>query len=141
MFRKIDESFWASPQISVADVATAAAEGVRLVVNNRPDGEDSSQPQGAEIEAAARAAGLDYVAIPVTMAGFSAPQLDALAEAISGDGPVLAYCRSGTRSTLLWALTRARLGDDPDGLTAKAAASGYDLAPVRAMMDALGGRG
>lgn len=55
----------------------------------------------------------------------------------AGEGKILAYCRSGTRSTLLWALTRARAGDDADALSAQATAAGYDLGPVRQIMDAL----
>ena len=113
MFRKIDDQFLASPQIAVGDIAEAKAMGVTTIINNRPDGEEPSEPQGAEIEAAAQAAGLGYVAIPVTHAGFSGPQIAVMADTLAtAPGPVLAYCRSGTRSTLLWALARAQLGDD-----------------------------
>jgi uncharacterized protein (TIGR01244 family) len=77
----------------------------------------------------------------VTHAGFSHPQVAKLAEALeNANGRVLAYCRSGTRSTLLWALARASLGDDPDTLTAAAASAGYDVGPVRPAMDALAAR-
>lgn len=139
MFRTIDTHFLAAPQISADDVATAAGMGVKLIVNNRPDGEEPGAPQGDEIAAAAAAHGIAYVAIPVTHAGFSHPQIDALAAAMeqAGDGSILAYCRSGTRSTNLWALTRARLGDDVDQLCAKAAAQGYDLSAIRPTLDAL----
>jgi uncharacterized protein (TIGR01244 family) len=112
--------------------------GVALIVNNRPDDEEPGQLTGAEIEAAARGAGLGYVAIPVTHAGFSMPQVQAMADALAGaEGPVLAYCRSGTRSTLLWALSEAMRGADPEDLARAAAQAGYDLKPVRAAMDAL----
>ena len=141
MFRTLDEAILVDGQITPQDVAEAARQGVTLVVNNRPDDEQPGQPAGAEIASAARAAGLDYVAIPVTHAGFAMPQVDAMAEALgSAEGKVLAFCRSGTRSTLLWALARAKAGDDPDVLATKAAAAGYDLSPVRAAMDALAGR-
>ena len=140
-FRTIDQQFFAAPQISVDDVALAAAQGIVLIVNNRPDGEDPGAPQGAAIAAAAAAHGVRYVAIPVTHAGFSHAQIDALAAAMAeSDGPVLAYCRSGTRSTNLWALTRAKLGDAPDDVCTKAASVGYDLAAIRPMLDALAGR-
>lgn len=140
MFHKIDEQFFAAPQIAVADVARAAADGITLIVNNRPDGEDADAPQGDAIAAAAAAAGIGYIAIPVTHAGFSHAQIAALDAAMaSASGPVLAYCRSGTRSTNLWALTRARAGDAPDMLTAKAGDAGYDLTTLRPMMDALAG--
>lgn len=138
MFRRLTETVHASPQIGLDELAAAAAQGVKLVINNRPEGESDDQTPGAEIEAAARAAGMDYVAIPVTHAGFSEWQVKAMAEALAGaQGPVLAYCRSGTRSTLLWALAEAGRGTNPDQLAAQAAGAGYDLTPVRAMMDML----
>ena len=138
MFRQLTETVWASPQIGLDEVAEAAAQGITLIINNRPEGESDDQVSGAEIEATARAAGLAYVAIPVTHAGFSEPQVAAMASALAGaDGGVLAYCRSGTRSTLLWALAEARGGADGDALAAQAAQAGYDLGPVRALMDML----
>jgi uncharacterized protein (TIGR01244 family) len=141
MFRKLDARVSASPQIGLAEVAAAAGQGVRLIVNNRPEDESDDQTPGAQIEAAARAAGMDYVAIPVTHSGFSEAQVTAMAAALAGtDGPVLAYCRSGTRSTLLWALAEASRGASPDDLCAKAANAGYDLSPIRAMLDMLSAR-
>jgi uncharacterized protein (TIGR01244 family) len=77
----------------------------------------------------------------VTHAGFAEWQVTAMAEALdSAEGKVLAYCRSGTRSTLLWALARASRGDHPAVLTEQAADAGYDLTPVAAMMDMVRGR-
>ncbi|ODU19695.1 MAG: TIGR01244 family protein [Sphingomonas sp. SCN 67-18] len=141
MFRRLDESILVSPQISLDQLAEAAAGGVTLVINNRPDGEDAGQPDGRAIADAAARAGMAYLAIPVTHAGFSGNQVEAMVAALDGaTGPVLAYCRSGTRSTLLWALARARMGDRPDDLAAKAAGAGYDLTPIRPMLDALAGR-
>lgn len=138
MFRQLTERVLASPQIGPEEVAEAAARGVALIINNRPDGESPDQMPGAEIEAAARAAGMDYVAIPVTHAGFSEPQVKAMAAALaSTEAPILAYCRSGTRSTLLWALARASEGESPQALADAAAAAGYDVTPVRALLDML----
>jgi uncharacterized protein (TIGR01244 family) len=138
MFRKVTEKFYASPQIEAGDIGEAAQLGVRLVINNRPEGESDDQTSGPEIEAAARAAGMDYVAIPVNHAGFSETQVSAMAEALArSEGPVLAYCRSGTRSTLLWALAEASRGSNPQKLAANAAGAGYDVSPVRAMIDML----
>lgn len=139
MFRKIDTNILTAPQISVADVALAKAQGVVMIINNRPDGEDTSAPQGAQIAAAAKDAGIEYLAIPVTHAGFSRPQIDAMNAALdrAGDGKVLAYCRSGTRSTLLWALARADKGESVRIITAKAADAGYDVSPIAMMLDAL----
>ncbi|MEC9066534.1 TIGR01244 family sulfur transferase [Pelagerythrobacter marinus] len=140
-FRRLSETVFASPQITPDDIAAAREAGVTLVINNRPDGEAEDQPPGARIEAAAREAGMDYRAIPVGGAGFGEPQVEAMAEALeSAQGAVLAYCRSGTRSTLLWSLAQARAGRDPEEIAAAAQAAGYDVAPVRPAIDMLAAR-
>jgi len=141
-FRQLTDMVFVSPQIAPDDIHAARDLGVVLIVNNRPEGESDDQTAGAEIEAAARAAGLDYVAIPVTHAGFSGPQVTAMRQALDAakGAPVLAYCRSGTRSTLLWALAEASNGADPDELSATAAAAGYDLSPIRALLEILASR-
>ena len=91
--------------------------------------------------AAAAAAGLNYVEIPVGHAGFSEPQVDAMIAALEqAEGPILAYCRSGTRSTLLWALAQAKQGENPDAIARAAMQAGYDISPVRAMVDMLAAR-
>jgi uncharacterized protein (TIGR01244 family) len=138
MFRTLTDQIFVAPQIDQGAVAEARDLGVRLIVNNRPEGESDDQTPGGEIEAAARAAGMDYIAIPVTHSGFSQPQVEAMVAALKGaEGKVLAYCRSGTRSTLLWALAESAQGGDPDALTNIAAKAGYDVSPVRPLMDML----
>lgn len=140
-FRKLTENILVSPQITIADVAAGAADGVSLIVNNRPDGEEPQAPQGDEIAAAAAAAGINYVAIPIGHAGFSEPQVNAMIDAMEqAEGPILAYCRSGTRSTLLWALAAAKQGENPDTIARIAAQAGYDVSPIRAMIDMLTAR-
>ena len=137
-FRKLSDTMFASPQIGLDDVATARDLGIALIVNNRPEGESPDQVPGEEIEAAARDLGIAYLAIPITHAGFSHPQVSAMVEAMqSAVGPVLGYCRSGTRSTLLWALARASMGEDPAALADAAANAGYDVGAIRPAMDAL----
>lgn len=141
MIRTIDESISVAPQILPEQVADLAAAGFVGIINNRPDAEEGGQPEGSAIAAAAKAAGLTYVAIPVTHAGFSAPQVEAMAAALaSAKGPVLAYCRSGTRSCNLWALASASLGGEPEALTVKAAGAGYDISGIRPLLDALSSR-
>lgn len=141
MFKKLTDDILVAPQISLEAVAEAKAQGVTLIINNRPEDESADQTPGPDIEAAARAAGLDYIAIPVTHAGFAEWQVTAMADALDGaEGKVLAYCRSGTRSTLLWALAQASKGKHPAVLAEQAADAGYDLAPITAMMDMLRGR-
>jgi uncharacterized protein (TIGR01244 family) len=138
MFRKLSDEVCASPQIGLAELAEAKAMGFTMIINNRPEDESDDQTPGAEIESAARAAGLDYCAIPVTHAGFSEGQVTAMAKALSeAKGPVLAYCRSGTRSTLLWALAKASMGANPDELASQAAQAGYDISPIRSLVDML----
>ncbi len=138
MFRSVTNDLMVSPQIGLDAVAEAKALGVTLIINNRPEGESEDQVPGADIEAAAQAAGLKYVAIPITHSGFSQPQVEAMVAALQGtEGKVLAYCRSGTRSTLLWALAESAQGGDPDSLTNMAAKAGYDVSPVRPLMDML----
>ncbi|RVQ69708.1 TIGR01244 family phosphatase [Croceicoccus ponticola] len=141
-FREIDDNLLASPQISVEDVATAKSLGVTLIINNRPDNESDDQPAGADIEAAARAAGIDYVAIPVGHAGFGLGQVEAMRDALDhANGKVLAYCRSGTRSTLLWALAEAKAGKNPSVIASKASHGGYDISPIRQMVEMLSAGG
>ncbi|AKM09270.1 TIGR01244 family sulfur transferase [Croceicoccus naphthovorans] len=141
-FRQIDDNLYASPQITVADVATAKDLGVTLIVNNRPEDESPDQTPGSEIETAAKAAGIDYVAIPITHAGFGPGQVDAMRAAIdNSEGPILAYCRSGTRSTLLWALAEAKAGKNPSVIASKAAGGGYDISPIRQMVEMLSAGG
>jgi uncharacterized protein (TIGR01244 family) len=138
MFRKLDDAVSASPQIGLDEVRAAAAQGFAMIVNNRPEDESDDQTPGEAIAAAAREAGLGYVAIPVTHAGFSEAQVRAMAAALAdAPGPVLAYCRSGTRSTLLWALAEASRGVDADALSAKASAAGYDVTSIRPMLEML----
>ena len=138
MFRSVTNDLMVSPQIGLDAVAEAKALGVTLIINNRPEGESEDQVPGADIEAAAHAAGLEYVAIPITHSGFSQPQVEAMVAALQGaEGKILAYCRSGTRSTLLWALAESAQGGDPDSLTNMAAKAGYDVSPVRPLMDML----
>jgi uncharacterized protein (TIGR01244 family) len=142
MFRQLTERVYASPQIGTDQVADAKALGVALIINNRPEGESDDQTPGPEIAAAAQAAGIDYLAIPVAPGGFSQEQVDAMREALgkAGDAPVLAYCRSGTRSTLLWALAEASAGVDLASLREAAAGAGYDLASIAPLMDRLAAR-
>src|SRR3954468_22358950 len=129
--KQLEPGVFVAGQIMPADVA---ALDVRIVINNRPDGEEPGQPASADIEAAARTAGLDYRHIPIAGA-ISADQVEAMAEALEA-GLALLFCRSGTRSTYLWALARASRGAEPETLIARAAEAGYDLRPIAAWLRA-----
>lgn len=138
-YHKLSDQFAVSPQISVADVAEAATFGFGFIVNNRPDSEQAGQPTGAEIEAAALEAGLGYLAIPIDQSGLTVEQVSALSALMVSDRPILAYCRSGTRSTMLWALASAVRGVATDEIVEAAAASGYDVRGLVQTMEQLRG--
>jgi uncharacterized protein (TIGR01244 family) len=141
MFRTIDETILVAGQIAPGDIATAAAQGVRTIINNRPDGEQAGQPTSTEMEAAAQAVGLGYVHIPVDHSGFSIEQVEAMTAALALPGPALAFCRSGTRSTYLWSLARGAAGDEPAEIAAKAANAGYDVSGLLPMIEGLRPKG
>lgn len=125
--KRINEHVSVSPQISPDDVAAIKAAGFVAIVNNRPDGEAPDQPESAQIQAAAQAAGLDYHYIPLGRDGVTPEMVAQTKSVLEGSaGPVFCYCRSGTRSTTLWALSQA--GERPAAeIIAAAANAGYDM--------------
>ncbi len=129
--RKVTDDFSVAPQITPADAAAAAQAGFTLMINNRPDGEEPDQATSAQMEAAARAAGLDYAYIPVVGRPTS-EQVEAVKAAVDqADGPVLAFCRSGTRSIVTWSIGQAMSGARSRGdLVDLGREAGYDLGPV-----------
>ena len=136
-FKRLDDTVLVAGQITVDNLARAKDAGVGCIVNNRPDGEEPGQPEGDDIARAARDLGMDYRAIPVGQGGFGMPQVEQMADAIDSGTSVLAYCRTGTRSTFLWAMAQARAGADVDAVAQAALAAGYDIAPIRTMLDML----
>ena len=116
------------------DIEALARLGVRTIVNNRPDGEDQGQLSAADARRLAEAHGLVYHHIPITAATLSRADVDAFAAALrDAPTPVVAHCRTGTRSTLLWALVRMREGADALALVAEAARHGIDIANLPAV--------
>ncbi|KAF0184637.1 MAG: hypothetical protein FD124_1928 [Alphaproteobacteria bacterium] len=137
-FRRVTDDFYVAPQIEEADVRAAAAAGFRTLVNNRPDGEQPGQLPSIASERASVEAGLDFRAIPVS--GDSTPQAVAAMQAVLQDAPrpVLAYCRSGTRSVKLWAMASVKSGAvSPEAAIEAARGAGYDLGPMAATLRAL----
>jgi len=130
-FRPVTEHFSTAPQISLADVAEAKRQGYTTLINNRPDGEAPGQPTSLEFAQAAKDAGLEYFHIPVVGAP-GRPQVEQMREAVAASkGPVLAFCRSGTRSINTWSLAEAMGGRRPVAeLVALGRAAGYDLTGV-----------
>ena len=129
--RHLDEKVIVAGQIQPAHMANIAASGVTMIVNNRPDGEEPGQPDGAAVEAAAREAGIGYRHVPIARR-FTAEDIAAMAGAIAdaGEGKLLAFCKSGTRSTYLWALARQEQGVPIEHIMANAASAGFDLRPL-----------
>lgn len=128
------------PELSVTgrldgrDIQALARAGVRTIINNRPDGEDQGQLPAAEAQRIAETHGLTYHHIPITAATLSRTDVDAFAAVLrDAPTPIVAHCRSGTRSTLLWALSRMREGADPLSLVAEATRHGIDIANLPAV--------
>jgi uncharacterized protein (TIGR01244 family) len=139
-FRDVTPNFAASPQISLEDVTTAARAGFTAIICNRLDGEDGGQLSADAIAAVCKAEGLAFTHIPV-MGGMSQAQVSQMASAIdAAHGPVLAYCRSGTRSTNIWALAMASNGEEPEGLVEAATGAGYDLSGLLPTLRSLASR-
>ena len=131
MHRQLDQKTLVSGQIGPEDVPALKGLGVTLIVNNRPDFEDAGQPEGDDIEAAARAVGIDYRHVPIAR-GLGPSDIEAMREAINSvtDGKLLAFCRSGNRSALAWAVARSEDGVPREELDRMANEAGFDLGPV-----------
>lgn len=135
--RPLTDRYTVSPQINPEDVAEIAAAGYTTLINNRPCAEIPPSHQADVMAEAAKAAGLDYVVLPITHATLG-PDLAAEQKAVcdAAAGPVFAYCASGTRCTLVWALGQA--GETPvDDIIGAAAAQGYDIAMMRGQLRVL----
>ena len=131
MIRQLDETVLVGGQVAPGDLPDLKAQGVTMLVNNRPDNEDADQPNSADIEAAARAAGMEYRHIPIRY-GIGPSDVEDMRDAMraAGDGKMLAFCRSGNRSTLAWALARAEDGAKPEELHRQANEAGFSLGPI-----------
>lgn len=126
---KLSDSVAVSPQIQAADVAGIAAAGFKVLVNNRPDGEERGQPTTDDIAAAAAEAGLEYHYMPITGLDFPGPDFNRVRELFDdAQRPVLAFCRTGTRCTNLWVASR-ETGEQP-GAVEQARSLGFDLSLV-----------
>ncbi|WP_203300750.1 TIGR01244 family sulfur transferase [Marinobacter sediminum] len=132
--RKIDDTISVAPQITANDVAEIARLGYKTLVANRPDQEEFGQPAMADLEAAAQEHGLSWVFMPVESGHITDADIDQFAPMIrEADKPVLAFCRSGTRSAVLWALSAARDSSAQD-IVSKARNAGYDISGLASRM-------
>jgi uncharacterized protein (TIGR01244 family) len=138
--RQIADGYAVTPQLEPGDMPRLAEAGVTTVICNRPDAENPPPLRAAAMQEAAEAAGLAFVFNPVTSGMLTEANVEEQAEAIAGsDGPVVAYCASGNRSTVVWALGMAdRMA--PEDILARASAAGYDLNWMRPQLEALAAR-
>ena len=129
--RRITQDYYVSPQISCEDMADIVAAGIKTVICNRPDNEVPPSHHAGTIEQAARAAGLEFHVLPMTQQSMTPDILAAHVAIATGSGPTLAYCASGTRSTVAWALGSAINGGDVDDILNAADQGGYALHGLR----------
>ncbi|MEZ5956442.1 MAG: TIGR01244 family sulfur transferase [Hyphomonadaceae bacterium] len=138
-FKRVTPDFAVAGQLGTDDVGRAAAEGYRTIISNRPDGEMPGQPSASEIKAAAEAAGLTFRQIAISgLPPAPAAVMETAQVLDEANRPVLAYCRSGTRSITAWALAQALSGSHtPDEIIALAQKAGYDLTGARGALETL----
>jgi uncharacterized protein (TIGR01244 family) len=138
-FRRIEDNFYVSGQVGEDDLAEAADIGIKLLINNRPDGEVGGQPTSDEVEAWATAKGMRYIFMPIKHGALKMDQVAAFGEIlVEAKEPVLAFCRTGMRSCTLWALASAAIGDlTSEKIVAVSLAAGHDLGALERAMDAI----
>jgi uncharacterized protein (TIGR01244 family) len=131
MIRQLDDKTLVSGQIAPNEVAGLAEQGITVLVNNRPDGEESGQPFAGDIEEAAAAAGIAYRFVPI-IRGIGPADIEAMQEAMreAGDGKLLAFCRSGSRSALTLALAQREEGVAREEIERKVTEAGFDIGPI-----------
>lgn len=129
--RRLHDKVLVSGQIAPHEVAGLADQGVTMLVNNRPDGEEPGQPLAGEIEAAATAAGITYRFVPI-FRGIGPADVEAMQEAMraAGEGKMLAFCRSGTRSALASAIAMREVGASAEAVTNALTQAGFDPGPI-----------
>lgn len=138
--RQITPRYFVSPQISVEDIPAIAAAGIKTVICNRPDTEIGAAQQAAAIEAAVREAGMTFVLNSFDNKTMTAEHMTCQRNALSDSSdPVLAYCRTGTRSTVVWALGQAGTMPVPDIIQA-AESAGYQLAGMQSQLSMMAGQ-
>ena len=128
--RRLSDDFSVSPQIAIGDLQTVWDLGFRTIICNRPDGEDAGQPDVADVEAAARAIGFEFAHIPADSGKAAMPHAIETRRTLANlPKSVFAYCRSGTRCTVIWSLMMISELEANEILAATAAA-GYDMSPL-----------
>jgi len=123
-----------SEQITTTDIGVASAQGIKTIINNRPDNETEGQPMSADLAAAAAVLGLRFIDLPVISGKVTDEHIEQLERVYSDlQAPVLMFCRTGMRSIMLWALNEAQTLD-VDAVLATASEAGYDLSAMRSRL-------
>jgi uncharacterized protein (TIGR01244 family) len=131
MIRQLDDKVMVSGQVAPHEVAGLAEQGITVLVNNRPDGEEPGQPLAGEIEDAAAAAGIGYRFVPI-IRGIGPADIEEMQKALreARDGKLLAFCRSGTRSALAIALAKREEGASVEEVVQQLNLAGFDHGPI-----------
>ena len=131
MIRQLGEKVLVSGQVAPDEVSGLAEQGVTVLVNNRPDGEEAGQPLASEIEAAAAAAGISYRFVPI-IRGIGPADVEEMQRALrdAEGGKMLAFCRSGTRSALAVGLAQHQEGASAQEVQQRLLSAGFDPGPI-----------
>lgn len=135
--KKLSPRIFVSGQITTTDIGVASTQGIKTIINNRPDYETIGQPLSADLAAAAAELEMQFIDVPVLSSGITEENIEQFDYAYRDlQAPVLIFCRSGTRSITLWALNEAKT-QDVDDILATTSAAGYDLSALRATLVSL----
>ena len=140
-FHRLTDDFFAAPQLAEADLDHAKAQGFTTILCNRPDGEAPGQPTIDAMQAAAVALGLAFHAIPMGQGGLGQEDIAAAQQIIAAGEKTLAYCRTGTRSSILHAFASAASGQPVEEILSRAQTAGYDLSGMASQIAALSPKG
>lgn len=126
-FKKLTDTLSVAAQLNSEDLSAAKAAGFKTIINNRPDNESDDQPSSAHMAKIAADLGIAYHHQPVIAGQISDQDVDDFTALLMNEvGPVLAFCRTGTRCTCLWALSQAP-SEDIEAISQRAATAGYDI--------------
>ncbi len=138
-FTELAKDFYVTSQILPEDIEAAHALGITLIISNRPDNEEEGQPANSELEEKASELGIKFATIPVDRKGITLDHIDEFRNLTDDyEGSILAFCRSGTRSTTLRAYALANKGPDTvSEILVEAADAGYNLYPIAPGLEAV----
>lgn len=124
---QLDALYFVAPQLIEGDLVFLKGQGFERIINNRPDAESDDQPTGESIRAAAESLGMEYISNPIDLATLSQVQVDCQGRALQESKKTLAFCRTGTRSSVLWVLLENAKGNDYCELVTQVSGKGFDL--------------